>query len=121
MAKAATGRGLVTTLDASMQRAGLIVTRVHETPLPLGAEIAAANPEFYDPHYGIQAKRIGRLALANWMERMVALRPAILALRLVRERWLKRPESEAPQINCPACGCQNYRDRLKCRGCSELI
>jgi SAM-dependent methyltransferase len=85
-AAAATGRGLVTnlvtTLADSMQRAGLIVTTVQETPLPLGAEIATANPEFYDWHYGTQAKRIGRLALANWMERMVALRPTILTLRM---------------------------------------
>jgi len=85
-AAASTDRGLVTnlitSLAVSMQRAGLIVTTVLEKPLPLGAEIAAANPEFYHPHYGIQAKRIGRLALANWMERMVALRPAILALRM---------------------------------------
>ena len=85
-AAASTGRGLVTnlvtTLPASMQRANLLNIVQVEKPLPMGVDIARANPSYYEPHFGTQAKRIGKLTLANWMERMVALRPMILSLHL---------------------------------------
>lgn len=85
-AAASTRRGLMTDLGASlvssMQEAGLLGVEHVEKPLPMGMDIAAANASFYENLYGTQAKRIGKLTLANWMERMVSLRPIILSLHL---------------------------------------
>jgi hypothetical protein len=83
---AGAGRGLVTnlvlTVPSFMQRANLFALTQVEKRLPMSMDIARANPSYYEPHFGSQAERIGKLTLANWMQRMAALRPMILSLHL---------------------------------------